>query len=250
MLNSENYFSSENQLKYCGSSQIKDFMKCEAMAMAKIRNEYEQEKTSALLVGSYVDAHFEGSLDLFKAKNPEIFKKDGCLKSEYIQAEEIIQRIERDELFMKYMSGEKQVIKTGEILGMPFKIKIDSYFPKKCIVDGKVMKDMARVYVENQGYMNFILGWGYDIQAAIYQCIEGCNLPFILAVATKEKVTDLALIRIEQETIDTALEIIKAHIPRIKQLKTGQAEPIRCEKCDYCKRTKVLTEIISSDDFE
>ena len=61
------------------------------------------------------DAHFEGSLDIFKAKHPEIIKKDGDLKAEYKQADYIIQRIERDEVFMKYMAGEKQVIMTGEL---------------------------------------------------------------------------------------------------------------------------------------
>ena len=33
-------------------------------------------------------------------------------------------------------------------------------------------------------------------------------------------------------------------ILRVKELKEGQAEPIRCEKCDYCKSTKVITEPI------
>ena len=68
----------------------------------------EMEKTTALLVGSYVDSHFEGTLDLFKAQNPEIFTKKGELKAEYRKAEEIINRIERDPLFMMFMSGEKQ----------------------------------------------------------------------------------------------------------------------------------------------
>ena len=84
MLTNENYFSPENNWKYCGSSQYKDFFGsmghhgCEAMALAKLRGEWMTEKTTALLVGSYVDAHFEGTLDLFRAQNPEIFTK-GCL---------------------------------------------------------------------------------------------------------------------------------------------------------------------------
>ena len=35
--------------------------------------EWGKEKSTALLVGSYVDAYFEGSLDVFVAENPEIF---------------------------------------------------------------------------------------------------------------------------------------------------------------------------------
>ena len=169
ILTQENYFSLEAQLMYMGASQFKAFDRCEAAAIAETVGEYEKEKTTSLLVGSYVDAHFEGTLDLFKAKNPEIFTRSGDLKSEYKKAENIIQRIERDRLFTEFMSGEKQVIKTGEIEGVPVKIKMDSYFPGDKIVDLKIMRDFAPVYVEGKGRLNFIEAWGYDIQAASYQ---------------------------------------------------------------------------------
>lgn len=132
MLTNENYFSSENQMKYMGVSQFKAFEKCEAAALAELTGEYRREKTVSLLVGSYVDANFEGTLDVFKAQNPEIFTKKGELKAEYRKAEEIIQRIERDPLFVTFLSGESQVIMTGEIEGVPVKIKIDSYHAGKC----------------------------------------------------------------------------------------------------------------------
>lgn len=243
ILTNETYFSPENNLKYMGCSQFKSFMKCEAAALAEVRGEYEREKTTALLVGSYVDAHFEGTLDIFRAKNPEIFKKNGELKAEYIQAEYIIERLERDPVFMKYMSGAKQVIKTGEIEGIPFKIKIDSYHPNKAIVDLKVMKDFEDIYIEEQGRVPFIEAWGYDIQGAIYQAIEGNNLPFIIAAATKEKEPNLDVTRITQPVLDVALQIVKSNVKRFADLKKGIGEPIRCEKCDYCKRTKILTGI-------
>jgi len=43
-------------------------------------------------------------------QHPCMFKKDGNLKAEYVKANEMINRCERDALFMQYMSGEKQVI--------------------------------------------------------------------------------------------------------------------------------------------
>ena len=139
ILTNENYFSPESNLEYLSVSQYKDFIGtmgkvgCEAQAMAKLDGEWGfNNKSTALLVGSYVDSHFEGTLDLFKAQNPEIFLKNGGLKSDYKKAEEIINRIERDEVFMQYMSGEKQVIMTAELFGSPWKIKIDSYHPGKC----------------------------------------------------------------------------------------------------------------------
>ena len=141
ILTAENYFSKEANMEYMSASQFKAFNSCEAAALAELNGEYEREITTSLLVGSYVDAHFEKTLDIFKAKHPEIFTKAGDLKAEYKQAEKIIERIERDELFMQYMSGEKQVIKTGEIDGVKFKIKMDSYHENDKIVDMKIMKD-------------------------------------------------------------------------------------------------------------
>ena len=66
-LTAENYFSAENNMKYMSCSQFKSFLTCEASALAELHGEYQREVTDALLVGSYVDAHFEGTLDIFRA---------------------------------------------------------------------------------------------------------------------------------------------------------------------------------------
>lgn len=245
MLTNENYFSPENQIKYMGVSQFKAFEKCEAAALAELTGEYQREKTVSLLVGSYVDAHFEGTLDVFKAQNPEIFTKKGELKAEYRKAEEIIQRIERDPLFVTFLSGERQVIMTGEIEGVPVKIKIDSYHAGKMLVDLKIMKDFQPVYVPEQGRLSWIEAWGYDLQGAVYQEIvrqnTGDKLPFYLAAATKEKETDIDIIEIPQPYLDVSLEHFKENVIRYDGIKKGLFQPNRCEKCDYCKQTKVLT---------
>lgn len=243
ILTQENYFSQQNQMDFMGVSQFKSFMKCEAGALAELKGETEREKSVALLVGSFVDAHYGKTLDLFKAQNPEIFTLKGTLKSEYKQAEYIIERLERDELFTKYMSGEKQVIRTGNIEGVHFKIMIDSYHEGKAIVDLKVMRDFEQIWKDGLK-LNFIEAWGYDLQAACYQYIEGNNLPFFIAAATKEKEPDLAIISIPQERLDFCLEIVKQNIRRFADIKKGLIEPTRCNKCDFCKASKKLTEII------
>lgn len=244
MLTNENYFSLENNMKYMSASQYKALSACEAGGLAEIKGEYVREKTTALLVGSYVDSNFEKTLDVFKAKNPEIFTQKGALKSEYAHAEYIIERVNRDELFMKYMSGQSQVIKIGEIEGVPFKIKIDSYHPGKAIVDLKIMRDFEPIWKDGLK-LSFIEAWGYDIAAAIYQAIEGNNLPFFIAAATKEKPEpDIALLSIPQDRIDYCLNQIKENIHRFADIKKGLIEPTRCEHCNYCKATKKLTGII------
>lgn len=244
MITNETYFSPENQMKYFGTSQFKSFMGCEAKALAEIKGEYVREPSVALLVGSYVDAHFEGTLDIFSAKNPEIFTNKGELRSNFTQANEIIARLERDEMFMRYLSGEKQVIRTGTLFGHEWKIKIDSFHPGKAIVDLKVMKDFEPVWVAGQGKLHFIDAWGYDLQGAIYQAIEGNSLPFYIAAATKEtNGTDLEIFHIPQNKLDTALKIVEAYIDRFADVKSGKIEPKRCGRCPYCKATKVLTSV-------
>ena len=99
---------------------------------------------------------------------PNIFKKTLELKSDYIQAESIINRIERDKLFTEFMSGQKQVIMTGDIEGVPIKIKIDSLHPDK-IVDLKIMRDFEPIYKPEQGRLPWFEAWRYDLQGAVYQ---------------------------------------------------------------------------------
>lgn len=246
ILTEENYFSKEAQLFYMGTSQLKSFMKCEDGALAELNGKWEREESTALLVGSYVDAHFSGTLDLFRAQHPDIYKRDGQLKSEYEQANYIIQRIERDPAFMEAMSGGTQAIMTGEIEGVPVKIKVDSLRPDR-IVDMKIMRDMSEIYdKEMHEWQPFWKAWGYDIQGAIYQEIVrqniGLTLPFGLAVATKEKPEpDIALIELPQVVLNEALEIVRANIVYFDGLKKGLYDPERCGNCDWCRSTKVLT---------
>ena len=77
ILTNDNYYSEAANREYMSVSQYNQFRKCEAAAMAQITGEWEFPKTTALLVGSYVDSWVEGTLDEFRNQNPEIFKKNG-----------------------------------------------------------------------------------------------------------------------------------------------------------------------------
>lgn len=248
ILTNENYYSLEANREYMSVSQYKDFMSCEAMAMAVIRGEWEKPKSKALLVGSYVDSWFEGTLEEFKAENPEIFKKDGHLKAEYVQAEEIINFIQRDPKFMEYMAGKKQVIMTAEFFGTKWKIKIDSYHPGKMIVDGKVMRSMERVMGKS-----FVEHWYYDFQMAIYSETERrfagspIGLETYLAAVTKEEPPDKEVIHIPAWRREDKLSEAEKNMPRILAVKSGAEAPRRCGRCKYCRATKMIDKPI---DFE
>ena len=245
ILTNENYFSGEAGREYMSVSQYKQFRSCEAAAMAEILGEWKRPSTTALLVGSYVDAWFEGTLDAFREEHPEIFKKDGSLKADYVQAEEIIERVQQDEVFMEYMSGEKQRIFTAEIFGIPWKIKIDSLLPDR-IVDLKVMRSMERIMGKS-----FVEHWGYDLQMAIYAAVvkkaKGMDLETFLAVVTKQSPSDLEVINIPDWRREELLDDVKRHLPHIIQVKNGLVEPERCGVCEYCRATKKIKAPI---DFE
>lgn len=260
ILTAENYYSQDANREYLSVSQYKDFCgtigrtACEEQALARLDGTWEMEKTTALMVGSYVDAHFEGTLDLFKAQNHEIFTKAGSLKAEYKKAEEIINRAERDELFMQFMSGEKQKIFEADMFGTKWKVKLDSYIPDTCIVDLKCMKSLREAhYTKDFGMMDFVRYWGYDIQAAVYQEVvrlcTGEKLPFYIAALSKEKEPDMEIIQIPQLWMDERLCEVEQNVPKILMLKSGEITPIRCEVCDYCKHTKVLTAPIFPDEL-
>lgn len=260
VLTAENYYSKEANLEYMSVSQFKDFngtygkMACEFEAVEKMYDRWQPEKSTALLIGSYVDSYFEGSLELFKKENTEIFTQKGELKAPFKKAEEIIARIERDQYFMKFLSGEKQKIMTFELFGVQWKIKMDSYLPGIAIVDLKIMASITDLkWVRDLGYLDFVRYWGYDIQGAVYQkgveIVTGKKLPFYIAAATKENEPDIRIIQITQNYLDEALHVVEANIPRIMRVKSGEVLPDKCELCDCCRHHRVLTGPISITDL-
>lgn len=260
VLTNENYYTKEANELYMSVHQYLSFAGhmgvhgCEKRAMAELRGDYVKEKTTAMMVGSYVDAYFEGTLDSFKAENPEIFTQKGELKAPYKQAEKMIERAEQDKKFMDYMSGEKQVIMTGRLFGCNWKIKIDSYLPGEAIVDLKTTTDLHRAWrVEEYGYVNCAEYWGYTIQMAVYQKIveinTGKKLPCFLAFITKEDSPELKLCYIDQMTLDHSLNEVEMNLPDILLIKAGTAEPVPCKKCDYCNATEPIERVINIADL-
>ena len=140
-LNELNYYSHEADVEYFSASQIKSFKRCEAATMAQLMGMYRRPESTALAVGQYVDAALTGDLDYWCAQHPEIKKRDGTLKAEFMQASEMVGRANRDELFMSFMEGEHQAILTAKLFGVPFKAKFDVLGPDK-IVDLKTVQDL------------------------------------------------------------------------------------------------------------
>ena len=252
-LTNKNYYSKKANQAYFSVSQVKDFLKCEAYAMAKINGEWVEPPTTPMLIGSYVDSYFEGTLDDFKNNNPDIFKKDGSLKSDYIKAEAIIERVQKEELFMKCMSGKKQVIMTGDLFGAKWKIKMDSYIPHEAIVDLKVVKKLRDISYKNGWKQSFIEKCGYDLQLGIYQEVvrqnTGETLPCIIAAVDKQDYPDLECILIPDDQLEFQRKQLRWKMQRIIDVKNYNENPKRCEVCDYCRATKKLEKLILPEDL-
>jgi hypothetical protein len=284
-LNTKNYYTKAAHEAYFSVSQFKAFQKCEAAAMAELRGEFTPDRGRALLLGSFVDEMLTGtkaSQAKFVAENyTEIFQKSSKIISvfknletlnerkefitEYddlfhinnkpyadiVQAIDTIARVKEQPRMMHYLNGKHQVIMTGEIEGVPFKIKMDSFDPDEYICD---LKYMASLRAPNL-FTPMVEYWGYDIQAAVYQEIVyqniGKRLPFMFDVATKENPAHLALGQINQYNMDKALETVRKLVPRYQKIKTGEIPAERCEgyECDYCTSTKIITEPIDTDLF-
>ena len=278
-LTNKNYYGKTANQEYFSVSQFKDFAKCEAMAMAKLKGEYEQPKTQALLLGSFVDEMLTGtkkSQNKFIVENrSEIFQKSSKLNkysdeelvvlfndyslkifcndnkpyADIVQALDTIEKIKKQPLMMKHFKSKHQVIMTGEIAGVPFKIKMDNYKPGEFISDGKYMSSLRSPNL----FEPMVKYWGYDKQGAVYQEIvyqnTGKRLPFYLDIATKEKPAHLGVAEINQYDLDEALETVKALAPRYQAIKNGEIEPERCDEydCNYCTETNIITEPIDSN---
>ena len=260
MLTEDNYYSLEANKRFMSFHQYMDFVGgmavygCEAKAMAKLTGEYKEETTTALLVGSYVDSYFEGTLDKFKSEHPECFTQKGELKAPFKQAEKMIARCEKDSFFMSTLAGEKQVIMTGYLFGCEWKIKMDSYLPGKAIVDLKTSADIHKAWkIQDYGYVSFLEAYNYTKQMAIYQKIveinTGKKLPCYISVVTKEDSPEIKVIHIDQMTLDHALNEIEMNMQSVLMVKNEEVEPVGCGKCDYCKSKEVLVAPISYMDL-
>lgn len=244
-LTSKNYYSIEANREYWSCSQFKEFNSCEARGLATVRGEYEREETDALLVGSYVDAYFAGEMERFHDEHADkMFTKKGELYAKFKDADKMIETVENDPLMVEFLKGDKQVIMTAELDGILWKAKIDILHDER-IVDFKTVKDFGNIWDETLGSRrSWLEYWNYDIQGAIYQkvvkAVTGKRLPFYIEAVTKEKVPDKAVIEIPQHILDAAYNLVQAKIERFDLIKSGEVEPIRCEKCEYCRQTKIL----------
>ena len=229
---------------------------CEAKEIAKLSDGWVDVPTTAQEVGQYVHSWIAGTQDEFRVNHPSMFTKANTLKAEYLLANTMIDCLQEDPFVMPYLEGDKERILTAEMYGAPWKIRMNvhSLVPRR-IVDlittrsilEKVWDEAARKYV------SFIELFKVPVKAAIYSEVERLAMgrvagdwsEFMIVAVSKEKYPDKAVLNMTNPIrLAAELAVVEANMPRIIALKAGLEEPIRCEACNYCRSTKVLSNVI------
>ena len=255
-LNNNNYFSPEADKEYLSVSQFKAFQKCEYSAHAQyVTGEYVRPVTDALLVGSYVDAYFADSFELWKSKHPEIYGRGEKLKAPFVRADLCIERIKQDDLFMSTMKGEKQKVLTANINGVMWKCLPDFIDEFSCIcTDLKTTKDFQPTWSDaHHAKVEFYEAWNYFLQLAVYQQAlfqeYGVLFDMNISAVTKEPIPDIKIISFTSEAcierFEKELDIVKEYQNFLFDIKAGKVKEQNlrhCGTCEYCKQTKKLTD--------
>lgn len=254
-LTSQNYFSPEAERQYMSNSQYGNFLKCEAMAMAKLNGEV-LPSPDAFLLGNYVHAWSEGTLDEFKENNPELFAKNRQLYAKYASGDAMIATLAGDKLIQFLMNGKRETIVTAMLFGIPWKAKID-ILADKWIADIKTTKGIYEKHwdVERGAYVNFVEFYRYVRQMAIYTELERVTngrderLESYIIAVSKDDIPDKAVIEFDEESLQHELDQIAVNIERITFVKNGMLEPKRCGRCEHCRRTNQLKRAVHYSDI-
>lgn len=235
-------------------SQFKSFRECEAKTMAVLKGEFQEPTTNALLVGSYLHAAFESEeafQKFIEENNSAIFKSRGGKYADFEMADKMIETLKSDSFVMFALEGEKEQIYTAELWGTEWKVKIDNInHQHKFFSDIKTTSDLYKRYWSEKydGWVTFVEYWDYVLQMAVYRRVLQENLgqtytPYIVAV-TKENPPNKAVLHFDESRFEFEYEYIESYIGRIIDVKNRKLEPKRCEKCDYCRSTKMLRDTI------
>ncbi|KXT73151.1 Prophage Lp1 protein 19 [Streptococcus sp. DD10] len=270
-LTQENYYSDK---EYLTNSRFKQYQQCQAKAYAMENGEWKEERDETpLLLGNYVHSYFESkeAHEAFLAENgakilAKSGKNKGKLKTEFVIGDKMIASLKDDEGFNRLYHGyasddvRKELIVYGEIEGVPVKGKLDSInLSRGYFVDLKTMKSIysdewsAELKKRVPASVNNILGFGYHGQLGLYRELlkqmTGQNFRPIIVAVSKEAVPDKDIIRIDENWLEEGLEAIKADIVKVWKVATGQQEPKKCGRCDYCRSKKKLDQVMSLDDL-
>ena len=268
-LTRDNYYSLEADWEYMSCSQFQAWNECEAKTLAKLQGRWQDGEKEAFLVGNYFHTYFEGpeAHEQFCNENFDKIFKTKTIKgkgglpdtkeitgkyAEFEQADKMIAVAIADPLIQSLLNlpGENEKIMTGEIFGVPWRIRLDKYVETgRMIIDYKTCASISELKWSDSLHakVTFIDTYGYMMRAAVYSEIERQNAKseddphFLIVAISKQKYPDKEVLSLNhRQRYEYELEQIKKRLPMIQLIKEGRVKPKRCGNCDYCRATKQL----------
>lgn len=267
ILTRDNYYTPEADWAYMSCSQYQGWRECEAKQLAKLQGRWEDEPKEAFLVGNYFHTYFESPEaheQFIMEHEEEIFLKQTKaeaaagirrLRAPYELANKMIKVAEVDPMIKTLldMDGENEMIMTGEIFGVPWRIRLDKYVAAgRLIIDYKTVANIWKQEWSDEAHakVSFLEAYEYLMRAAVYAEIEKQNAgkasdpQFLIIAISKQEHPDKEILSLNhRQRWDFELEKIKEQLPYIQAVKEGRMRPKRCGMCDYCRATKRIEAI-------
>lgn len=264
ILDRDNYYSPEADMAYMSCSQYQAFCECEAREMAILQGRWAPEEKEAFLVGNYFHTYFEGKeahRQFVEDNADRIFKKQTKAQAAagifekyapFAVADKMIAVACNDPVIQSLLEipGENEKILTGEIFGVPWRIRMDKYCSdSRLVIDYKTVANIWETKWSDELHMraSFIDNYGYMFRATIYSEIEKQaaqsqkDPQFLIVAISKQDPPDKEVLLLNhKQRYEYELEKVRDKLPKIMAVKEGRVRPARCGMCDYCRATKRL----------
>lgn len=253
ILNRENYHSPEAKRKWLSSSDVKQAIKCEfAWKAYRTGQMQEDESKEAFKQGNLFETMLNGTdeeIRLFLENNPDMFSSRGATKGElkaaYQSVMDCVESVRRQPFLMDIIkNSRKQVIMTGKILGVPFRVMCDLIYSDGSVYDLKCMKSFVREWSNRaETYVEWFESWNYPVQLWVYKEIaeqNGLTVTNVGLIAGSKQNADVQALRFSADIMAQAKADALYEIERMKDILNG-AEPMRCESCEACIKTRKIT---------
>lgn len=243
VLTQSNYHSPEAKARWLSSSDVKKAMRCEA---AWIGGDVEDEDKNAFIFGHLFEALLTGE----EYENPLVYSSKGPtkgqVKAEYKPAYEMAEAVRRSPELAKIIDrSRKQVIMTGEIGGLPFRVMCDLMDVDGSIYDIKSARSFSPQYDEDRAaYRDWWAAWEYPVQLWIYREIarqNGVDVPHVGLIAASKQNADVQALVFSRETMEAVEADARYAIDRIAAIRDGDL-PMKCEHCQWCIDHKEITD--------
>lgn len=275
ILTADNYHSLEADRAYMSSHQFANWVECPECEAYRQRGEYSEdlidvfeESSKALALGSYVDCALtqpDHLAEFMRREESRWFRKERKTKQRPVPGfdydsptalleagQRMVRRAKRSELFMASLKGEYQVIIVWEMYGIWWKAMLDLVDSETCSAgDVKTTASISGTFwnSELRAHVPFYENFNYWRQFAIYREAYKAKYGkypdyFFMPTVSSEKHPDIEIFLFDEiDRFETELRKIEEKAPQVIAWKSGTENPKRCEKCDYCKETKVLTTV-------